>query len=130
MSFHPARLATEKQSHRLPAVRGFAVHERVIMEENQIGETPESTASKALDLGPAETVFLFPSDRGLDFVFNFPDKRSVRIALDWGRVVDLDNRFTKFMNDAALMLTMGMNPYNSEHRESFVLAQLQGSSDA
>lgn len=93
-------------------------------------ESPATTAAKALDLGPVGSVFLFPSDRGLDFVFNFTDKTPVRLSLDWGRVADLDTRFANLLVDAALMQTMGMNPCNGEHRESFSLAKIQGSTDA
>ena len=93
-------------------------------------ESPTETQAKALDLGPIDSVFLFTSNRGLDFVFNFADKSPVRLSLDWGRVADLDTRFSHLLEDAALMQTMGMSPYNGEHRESFVLAKTLGSTDA
>ena len=132
MSFHPARFATEKQSHRLPAVRDFAVHEEAVMDGIK-GFVEYPKPAMVVDLGRAEGVTMITSDRGLELIFRFDENGTQachKVAVDYLLLADVDERLGHFLREAALMYTMGMNPYNSQHRSSFLLAQLQGSSDA
>ena len=79
---------------------------------------------KSLPLGSSSSVTLSPSDRGLDFTFNFDSSRSVSISLDWVRVADLALRMDHFGKEALTMMQVGLDPYRASTREEFELAKL------
>lgn len=86
-------------------------------------------AGAAVDLGMVASVSLFPSNRGLDMVFHPASGRSIRIGVDWPDVADLMLRVASFGQQMAIMMQIGLDPYNAEHRQGFALAELQACSD-
>lgn len=84
----------------------------------------EIEPAKSLHLGSAASVTLLPSDRGLDFTFNFDSSRSVSISLDWVRVADLALRIEHFGQEALTMMQVGIDPCRASSREEFELAKL------
>lgn len=82
----------------------------------------------AVDVGLVASVALFPSDRGLDLVFHPESGQSIRVGMNWPDVADLMLRVAEFGQRMSIMMQIGLDPYNAQHRGSFTLAELQACS--
>ncbi len=83
----------------------------------------------AVDVGMVASVALAPSDRGLDMVFRSESGQPLRIGMDWSDVADLMLRVAAFGQQISIMMQIGLDPYNAQHRQSFTLAELQACTD-
>lgn len=72
----------------------------------------------------ATSIVMHQCDDGLKMVFS-NDNQSASITIDWVVAAELTMRLDAFGKEALLMMQMGLDPYRSEHRDSFILSQLQ-----
>jgi hypothetical protein len=72
----------------------------------------------------ATSVVMTQCDDGLKMVFS-NHNQTTSVTMDWIVAAELTLRLDALGKEALTMMQMGLNPYRGEHRQSFILSQLQ-----
>lgn len=72
----------------------------------------------------ATSVVMTQCDDGLKMVFS-NHNQATSVTMDWIVAAELTLRLDALGKEALTMMQMGLNPYRGEHRQSFILSQLQ-----
>ena len=72
----------------------------------------------------ATSVYMNACDDGLRFIFK-NESETTAVTMDWVTASDMALRLDHFGNEALTMMQIGLDPYRSSHRDSFIQSWLE-----